>query len=71
VFVIAVTRRRNDVNAALTVSSRISIELEISVPNAAQRCAVGILLSGIIVGRQSINQSIIYFARKISYNKSK
>jgi len=48
VFVVAVTRRRNDVNTALTVSTRISIELEMSVPSAAQRCDVGILRSIII-----------------------
>jgi len=49
VFVVAITRRRNNVNVSLTVSTRISIELEMSVPNAAQRCDVGILQSDVIV----------------------
>jgi len=40
VFVVAVTRKRDDVNSVLTVSTRISLELEMSVPNAAQRCTV-------------------------------
>jgi len=40
VFVVAVTRRRDDVNSSLTVSTRISIELEMSVPNAAHRRSV-------------------------------
>jgi len=44
VFVVAVTRKRDDVNMALTISSRIGIELEMSVPNAAQRSAVCVLL---------------------------
>jgi len=44
VFVVAVTRNRDDVNSALTISTRISIELEMTVPNAAQRYAVSVLL---------------------------
>jgi len=44
VFVVAVTRKRDDVNTALTISTRISIELEMTVPNAAQRYAVSVLL---------------------------
>jgi len=44
VFVIAVTRKRDDVNSALTVSTRISLELEMSVPNPVQRCAVGVCI---------------------------
>jgi len=45
VFVVAVTRKRDDVNPALTVSTRISIELEMTVPNAAQRRDVSLLPS--------------------------
>jgi len=44
VFVVAVTRKRDDVNTALTISTRISIEVEMTVPNAAQRYAVSVLL---------------------------
>jgi len=45
VFVVAVTRKRDDVNPALTISTRISIELEMTVPNAAQRRDVSLLPS--------------------------
>jgi len=46
VLVVAITRRRDDVNLAITTSTRISIELEMSVPNATQRLSVGALLTG-------------------------